>query len=143
MATHQAAFKKQGSPVALLLQLGIQDSGVKMCTYKLNETKFICTNKLTFLTPPLSLTTMTSRGESFQPCQQRRKFIPTRPQPQVATFNLASVSPLNLISISKKTKTKTKKKMLKLKGEVSQLQLLNMSISSYDIPFIACLKITK
>lgn len=49
---------------------------------------------LTFFTPPLSLTTITSRGESFRPCQHRRKFLPMRPNPLIATFNLATVSPL-------------------------------------------------
>nr|GLL30457.1 hypothetical protein VITISV_031969 [Ipomoea trifida] len=49
---------------------------------------------LTFLTPALSFTTMTSSGESLRPCQQRRKFLPMRPKPLIATFNLATVSPL-------------------------------------------------
>uniref|UniRef100_A0A3Q7JE73 Uncharacterized protein n=1 Tax=Solanum lycopersicum TaxID=4081 RepID=A0A3Q7JE73_SOLLC len=48
---------------------------------------------LTFLTPPLSLTTTTSSGESLRPCQQRRKFLPILPKPLMATFNLATVSP--------------------------------------------------
>lgn len=48
----------------------------------------------TFLTPPLSLTTMTSRGESFLPCQHLRKFRPIRPNPLMATFSFATVCPL-------------------------------------------------
>nr|GMD08465.1 Uncharacterised protein [Ipomoea batatas] len=54
----------------------------------------ICPFLLTFLTPALSFTTMTSSGESLRPCQQRRKFLPMRPKPLIATFNLATVSPL-------------------------------------------------
>lgn len=50
--------------------------------------------RLTFLTPPLSFTTITSSGESLRPCQHRRKFLPMRPKPFMATFNLATVSPL-------------------------------------------------
>lgn len=50
--------------------------------------------QLTFLTPPLSLTTTTSRGESFLPCQHLRKFLPILPKPLIATFNLATISPL-------------------------------------------------
>uniref|UniRef100_A0A7C9DU98 Uncharacterized protein n=1 Tax=Opuntia streptacantha TaxID=393608 RepID=A0A7C9DU98_OPUST len=45
-----------------------------------------------FLTPPLSLTTTTSRGESLRPCQHLRKFLPMRPNPLIATFNLATVT---------------------------------------------------
>nr|AFK38236.1 unknown [Medicago truncatula] len=50
-----------------------------------------------FLTPPLSLTTITSSGESFRPCQHLRKFLPMRPKPLIATFNLATVSPLTAV----------------------------------------------
>ncbi|KAG6517990.1 hypothetical protein ZIOFF_021390 [Zingiber officinale] len=47
----------------------------------------------TFLTPPLPLTTMTSSGESFRSCQQRRKFRPILPKPLISTFNFATVTP--------------------------------------------------
>uniref|UniRef100_A0A7C8ZUN5 Uncharacterized protein n=1 Tax=Opuntia streptacantha TaxID=393608 RepID=A0A7C8ZUN5_OPUST len=46
-----------------------------------------------FLTPPLSLTTTTSSGEFWRPCQHLRKFLPIRPNPLIATFSLATVSP--------------------------------------------------
>lgn len=51
---------------------------------------------LTFLTPPLSFTTTTSRGESLRPCQQRRKFLPILPNPLMATLSFASVLRLTL-----------------------------------------------
>lgn len=50
--------------------------------------------QLTFLTPPLSLSTTTSRGESLRPCQHLRKFLPILPNPLMATFSFATVSPL-------------------------------------------------
>ncbi len=42
------------------------------------------------LTPPVSLITTTSKGESFLPCQQRMKFLPIRPKPLIATLIFAS-----------------------------------------------------
>ena len=45
------------------------------------------------LTPPVSLTTMTSKGESFLPCQHLKKFLPILPNPFMATFSFASVTP--------------------------------------------------
>ena len=52
---------------------------------------------ITFLTPPLSLTAMTSRGESSRPCQHRRKLRPIRPNPLIATLSLATVSPFTAV----------------------------------------------
>ena len=52
---------------------------------------------ITFLTPPLSLTAMTSRGESSRPCQHRKKLRPIRPNPLIATLSLATVSPFTAV----------------------------------------------
>lgn len=68
----------------------------KMCsTRRVHKVYYI----LTFLTPPLSLSTTTSRGESLRPCQHLRKFLPILPKPLIATFSFATVSPLTGVDV--------------------------------------------
>uniref|UniRef100_A0A7C9DZ09 Uncharacterized protein n=1 Tax=Opuntia streptacantha TaxID=393608 RepID=A0A7C9DZ09_OPUST len=81
------------------------------------------------LTPPVSLMTTTSRGDSFLPCQHLRKFLPILPNPLIATLSCALTTPfcprllLPTALVWKATKVMKSSEPLRAKGSDADEQL--------------------